>query len=99
MPVPRPARQASQEEPERKTDRLELRVTPSAKEVIQRAAAVSGLTPGDLAYEGARSVLEQHERMHLTGADRDAFLAALLDPPQPPERLVAALRRRRTLLD
>ncbi len=78
-----------------KRERIELRVAPSAKTLIQRAMAVSGLTAGDLAYEGARRVLEEHERMVLVGADRDAFLQAVLEPPEPTERLVAALRRHR----
>ena len=38
---------------ELKKERIELRVAASAKELIQRAMAVSGLTAGDLAYEGA----------------------------------------------
>ena len=83
---------------ELKKERLELRVSPSAKQLIQRAMAVSGLTAGDLAYEGARRVLEEHERMVLTGADREAFLAALLNPPEPAPKLVAALRRHRAAL-
>ena len=83
---------------ELKKERIELRVAASAKDLIQRAMAVSGLTAGDLAYEGARRVLEEHERMVLTGADRDAFLAALLDPPAPTDKLVAALRRHRSLM-
>jgi uncharacterized protein (DUF1778 family) len=61
--------------------------------------AVSGLTAGDLAYEGARRVLEEHERMVLSGADRDAFLIAVADPPPPTERLIAALKRHRALHD
>ena len=62
---------------ETKNARIELRVSGSAKALIQRAVSVSGLTPGDLAYEGARRVLDEHERMVLAGADRDAFLKAL----------------------
>ena len=85
-------------ERELKRERIELRVAPSAKKLIQRAMAVSGLTAGDLAYEGARRVLEEHERMVLLGADREAFLNALLNPPEPAERLVAALRRHRSVL-
>lgn len=81
----------------RKTERLELRLAPAAKRLIQRAMTVSGLAAGDLAYEGARRVLDEHERMVLTGADRDAFLQAVLDPPLPTGRLVAALRRHRDL--
>lgn len=82
---------------ELKKERIELRVAPSAKQVIQRAMAVSGLTAGDLAYEGARRVLDEHERMMLVGADRDAFLAAVTEPPEPNEKLVAALKRHREM--
>lgn len=81
-----------------KKERIELRVAASAKDLIQRAMAISGLTAGDLAYEGARRVLDEHERMVLTGADRDAFLDAILNPPEPTERLVSALRRHKQLL-
>jgi len=81
-----------------KRERIELRVGASAKELIQRAMAVTGLTAGDLAYEGARRVLDEHERMVLTGADRQAFLDALMNPPEPTEKLIAALRRHRDLV-
>jgi uncharacterized protein (DUF1778 family) len=57
--------------------------------------AVSGLTAGDLAYEGARRVLADHERMVLAGADREAFLEAVLSAPEPTDKLVAALKRHR----
>jgi uncharacterized protein (DUF1778 family) len=83
---------------ELKKERIELRVAASAKELIQRAMTVSGLTAGDLAYEGARHVLDQHQRMVLTGADRDAFLDAVVNPPEPTDRLIAALRRHRDLV-
>jgi uncharacterized protein (DUF1778 family) len=82
---------------ERKSERMELRLAPSAKKVIQRAMSASGLAAGDLAYEGARLVLEEHERMVLTGANRDAFLDALRNPLEPTEALVGALKRRREL--
>lgn len=95
-PMPPPAHSARPPR-ELKKDRIELRVAGSAKELIRRAMAVSGLTAGDLAYEGARRVLDEHQRMVLAGADRDAFLAAVLDPPQPAAKLVAALRRHRDL--
>lgn len=82
---------------ELKRERIELRVAASAKALIQEAMAVSGLTAGDLAYEGARRVLDEHRRMLLSGADREAFLEAVRDPPAPTEALVAALRRHRGL--
>jgi uncharacterized protein (DUF1778 family) len=84
---------------EHKTERMELRVAPSMRKVIERATAVSGLAAGQLAYEGARRVLEDHERMVLQSEDREAFLKAVSKPPAPAPRLVAALRRRRDLDD
>ena len=80
-----------------KRERIELRIGASAKKLIQRAMATTGLTAGDLAYEGARRVLDEHERLVLTGADRDAFFEALTHPPEPSKKLVAALRRHRDL--
>ncbi len=77
---------------ESKTERMELRLTASAKELIRHATSVTGLAAGDLAYEGARRVLAEHERMVLSGADRDAFLEAVLNPPAPTDELVAALK-------
>lgn len=83
---------------ELKTERMELRLAPGAKKIIQRAVSVTGLAAGDLAYEGARRILEEHERMVLRGADRDAFLAAVRSPPEPTKRLIAALKRHRELI-
>jgi uncharacterized protein (DUF1778 family) len=77
---------------ERKTERLELRVSRSVRRLIEEASAVSGLAAGDLAYEGARRVLEDHERMVLRGADRELFLEAVAHPPRPKPKLIAALR-------
>jgi uncharacterized protein (DUF1778 family) len=97
MPSSAARKTASARERERKTARLELRVTPSIRKLIERATAVSGLAAGDLAYEGARRVLEDHDRMVLHGADRDAFLDAIANPPAPSPRLVAALKKHRKL--
>jgi len=64
----------------------------------QEALTVTGLAAGDLAYEGARRLLDEHQRMLLSGADRDAFLAAMDRKPDPAPRLVEALKRHRHLL-
>ena len=82
---------------EYKTERMELRLAPSAKQVIQQAMAVTGLNAGDLAFEGARRALDEHDRMVLTGANREAFLDAVMNPPEPAEKLIAALKRHRAL--
>ena len=83
---------------ELKTSRIELRVSPIARQLIQRAMAVSGLTAGDLAFEGARRVLDEHERIVLSGEDKQAFLDALRDPPEPTDKLVAAFKRHRKIV-
>ena len=82
---------------EYKTQRLELRLAPSAKKVIQQAMSVTGLAAGDLAYEGARRLLDEHQRMVLLGANRNTFLAAIERPNEPSPRLVQALKRHRHL--
>lgn len=81
-----------------KTQRLELRLAPSAKKVIHQAMSITGLAAGDLAYEGARRLLDEHQRMVLLGADRDAFIAAIERNPEPAPRLVKALRQHRRML-
>lgn len=78
---------------ERKTERLELRVTPTAKEAIQQASALSGLTPGDLAYDAARRILSEHGGMRLSLADARAFYDAMENPPEPSPQLIDALKR------
>ena len=93
--MPSAPRKSASPKREYKTERLELRIAPSAKKVIQQAMSVTGLAAGDLAYEGARRILDEHQRMVLSGADRDAFLAAIERAPDPAPRLVEALERHR----
>ncbi|MGZ8995089.1 MAG: hypothetical protein ACXW3P_01125 [Rhodospirillales bacterium] len=47
--------------------------------------------------EIALPMLFEGERMLLIGADRDAFLDAVINSPKPAEELVMALRRHRSL--
>jgi hypothetical protein len=58
---------------EQKTRRRELRLTPSADDLIRFAMEVSGFTPGDLAYVGARRLLEDHERALRLRRQRDRY--------------------------
>jgi uncharacterized protein (DUF1778 family) len=97
MIMPSAHRKSASPKREYKTQRLELRLAPSAKKVIQQAMSITGLAAGDLAYEGARRLLDEHQRMILAGADRDAFLAAVGRNPEPSPHLVEALRRHRHL--
>lgn len=80
---------------EERTERMELRVRPSTKQTIQRAMALSGLSAADLACQAARQVIAEHERAVLSGADRDAFLDLIVNPPPANERLRRAFERHR----
>jgi hypothetical protein len=42
-----------------------MRLAPSPKKVIQQAMSVTGLAAGDLAYERARRLLDEHQQMRL----------------------------------
>lgn len=59
--------------------------------------AVTGPAAGDLAYEGARRLRNEHRRLILSGADRDALLAATRRRSDPAPRLVEAMKRHRDL--
>jgi len=66
------SRDAKSRQRELKSRRRELRLTPSADDLIRCAMEVSGLTAGDLAYEGARKLLEDHyRRLRLRRRQRD----------------------------
>lgn len=85
----------TKERDEPRTERMELRVRPSAKQVIQRAVALSGLSAADLAFQAAQQVLAEHERIVLSGADREAFLDLIAHPPAANARLKRAFKRHR----
>lgn len=88
----------SKAKPERsKSERLEARITKEQKELFQRAADLQGLTLTDFMISSMQSAavraIQEHEMMQLIGRDREVFLEALLNPPEPSERLRAAARR------
>jgi uncharacterized protein (DUF1778 family) len=87
----------AQENTRTKTARLEIRVTPSQKELIERAAAVDGRSTTDFVFSAAQAAanrtLREYEQMSLMERDREVFVAALLNAPKPSNRLKAAARR------
>mgnify|MGYP000323084526 CR=1 FL=1 len=74
--------------------KINFRVPSEIKEVVERAALVSGLTMTDFAIqtllERANEVLEHYEMRKLSDRDRDIFLALLDEEPQPNEALRGA---------
>lgn len=84
---------------ERNSARMNFRTKPRIKEVIQRAAALSGVDDSvftmNAAYRSAMETIAAHERTALQPVDHAAFFAALDTPPTPTERLRAAFARHR----
>jgi uncharacterized protein (DUF1778 family) len=76
--------------------RINLRVSPSAKALIERAAAIMGSTVSGFMlqniYETASKVVAQYETMTLSNRDRDAFLNALDNPSEPTQALIDLMR-------
>lgn len=82
-----------------RSSRLELRVAPEEKEIIDRAATLSGSNTTDFVRStvlaAAREAIRAHEVIELTTEGGRIFLEALADPPEPNENLRALSRQGR----
>ena len=81
-----------------KLERLETRVTYEQKQLIERAAKLEGRSITDFVLAAtqaaARQVIQEHEVLRLTTKDREVFVSALLNPPEPNAKLREAVRRK-----
>ncbi|NQZ06696.1 MAG: DUF1778 domain-containing protein [Algicola sp.] len=79
---------------QRKETRLVARTSTEIQEIIQRAADHCGATLSqfliDAAMEKARTVIERTETLQLSMVGADALMAALDNPPQANDKLLAA---------
>ena len=84
------------------SSRLNFRLPSDVKEVIERAAAVSGLTVTDFAINAlvnsANEVLEHHQMRKLSDRDRDLFLALLDADEEPNDALRGAVEAHKRLI-
>ncbi|MDH5558850.1 MAG: DUF1778 domain-containing protein [Alphaproteobacteria bacterium] len=80
--------------PRQKAERLETRLTAEQKELLQRAASLQGRSLTDFVIESAQAAalrtVREYEILRLNARDSEAFVAALLDAPEPGERLKTA---------
>jgi uncharacterized protein (DUF1778 family) len=85
-----------------KKERLEARISTEQKELLKRAAALQGSTLTEFVVgslqEAASRTIREHEMMELTDQDREVFIKALLNPPQPNERLRQAVTKYRNIM-
>src|SRR5438105_4608544 len=91
-----PHKQAKTErETPHRVERLGFRLDEETKELIERAAHLSRRKVSDFCVtalaDTARRTIAEHETLVLSDRDRKAFFDALIDPPQPSERLQRAL--------
>jgi uncharacterized protein (DUF1778 family) len=77
--------------------RLEARVNSEIKALWQKAADLEGVTLTDFVIASVQSaacrVIEQHQTLKLSVEDAEAFVEAILNPPQPSDALKAATLR------
>lgn len=98
------ARENPKARPERsdKNERLEARISREQKELIQRAADLQGQSLTDFVLgsvaDAARRIIQEHEMLELIGRDREIFIDALLNPPEPSERLLEAAKRYKQIM-
>lgn len=77
--------------------RLEARITPDQKELIERAACVQGRTVTDFVVdalqEAAKQAISDHTIWKLTQDQQKAFIGALTNAPAPNQKLREAYKR------
>jgi uncharacterized protein (DUF1778 family) len=88
---------AASKSPKAKPERLEARISKEQKELFQRAADIQGRTLTDFVIsslqEAAKRAIQEHEMMILSVRDREVFVEALLNPPNPGDKLRTAAQR------
>lgn len=76
-------------------DRLGFRLDEQTKGLIERAAQLERRKVSDYCLtaiaDAARRTIAAHETIGLSERDRAAFFDALINPPEPSERLARAL--------
>lgn len=82
-----------------KMDRIDLRVTRDQKEVLARAAVLSGLSMSSFlvakALNEAKKIVSKNESIVLTNRDRDLFYSLLKNPPKPNKNLISLMKNHR----
>jgi len=82
---------------QRKNERIDLRISPEAKNLFARAAQLSSLSLSAFVVEATRvqsiRILEEHDRVILHNRARDVFLNALANPPAPNAALRKSMKK------
>jgi uncharacterized protein (DUF1778 family) len=80
-----------------RAERLEARLTPAQKSLIEHAAALQGRSVTDFVLasvqEAALKAIDDHQRIALSVRDGRAFVEALITPPPAPAALIESLQQ------
>lgn len=83
-------------------DRLEIRTSDKERRQFEEAALLLGMTLSDFlrrtALERSVDVIRQNNCIILSNEDRDAFLNALENPPEPNKKLKQAMKYHKKLI-
>ena len=92
-----------EQDEQKKTARLEARLTPAVYALVQRAASLQGRSVSDFvitaAQEAAEAAIEQRELIELSQADQERFAIALLEPALPTATMEQAAETHRELIE
>lgn len=79
-----------------KSARIETRVSREQKDLIERAATLSGRTVSEFVLAhvevAAKKVIDEHEKLHLDQAQSRILVDALLTPKKPNKKLKLAIK-------
>jgi uncharacterized protein (DUF1778 family) len=77
--------------------RIEARIAPELKAMFQTAADIENITLSEFlcksAREAAQAIIANHNVLKLSAEDSRAFAEAILNPAEPNEALLKAMRR------
>jgi uncharacterized protein (DUF1778 family) len=83
--------------------RLEARISPEIKALLQKAADLEGRTLTDFVIASVQAsayrVIEQHQLLKLSIEDSEAFVEALLNPLKPNDAMKAAAQRYKQIMN
>lgn len=85
-----------------KTERVQVRIDPVAKHMLERAAALANTTVSAFvvnnALEAADRLISKRERLAISQRDWNRFFDALVDPPKPNASLRKAFATHKRLV-
>ncbi|PLX86100.1 MAG: hypothetical protein C0617_02130 [Desulfuromonas sp.] len=84
-----------------KTERISARVNENVYETLTRAAGIVGATVNQFlvqsALEKAQTVIEEENVIRLSGESAKRFFDAIENPPEPNQKLIAAMKAHKEL--